>query len=140
MKLTKGAHMGAGLGTPHRRDKRREYDAKRQGRADRSWYKSARWQAKRRNQLRNEPYCRFHVREHGRKVWASVVDHVKPHNGDWALFWHGELQSLCKPCHDSRKQGDERRGFSTAVDAEGWPTDPKHPANGTAPGFRCEEG
>ncbi|MFG1256325.1 HNH endonuclease signature motif containing protein [Xanthobacter flavus] len=39
-----------------------------------------------------------------------VCDHVRPHRGDPALFWdEGNLQTLCKPCHDGAKQSAERR-------------------------------
>jgi 5-methylcytosine-specific restriction endonuclease McrA len=49
---------------------------------------------------------------------ATVVDHVKPHKGDWTDFITGELQSLCEPCHNSAK----RR-------IDGYPTDPNHRFN-----------
>jgi 5-methylcytosine-specific restriction enzyme A len=39
-----------------------------------------------------------------------VADHVVPHRGDEALFWdHANLQCLCKTCHDSVKQSEDRR-------------------------------
>ena len=32
---------------------------------------------------------------------ASVVDHIKPHKGDYDLFWdEANHQALCKRCHD----------------------------------------
>lgn len=38
-----------------------------------------------------------------------VADHKQPHRGDEALFWdEGNLQTLCKPCHDRKKQAAER--------------------------------
>jgi 5-methylcytosine-specific restriction protein A len=41
----------------------------------------------------------------GRAVLATVVDHRRPHRGDWELFWDEDnWQGLCKPCHD-RKTG-----------------------------------
>jgi 5-methylcytosine-specific restriction protein A len=41
---------------------------------------------------------------------ASVVDHIKPHKGDQALFWNrANWQPLCTPCHSSAKQSEERR-------------------------------
>ena len=34
---------------------------------------------------------------------ANVVDHIKPHRGDSALFWNTEnWQSLCDKCHNSK--------------------------------------
>nr|WP_307877464.1 MULTISPECIES: HNH endonuclease [unclassified Rhizobium] len=39
---------------------------------------------------------------------ASVVDHIIPHRGDQALFWHhANWQPLCAPCHNSVKQRQE---------------------------------
>ncbi|MDO5658302.1 MAG: HNH endonuclease signature motif containing protein [Paracoccus sp. (in: a-proteobacteria)] len=38
-----------------------------------------------------------------------VADHIQPHRGDEARFWdRGNLQCLCKRCHDSDKQREER--------------------------------
>lgn len=41
----------------------------------------------------------------------AQIDHKRPHNEDPALFWCSDdgLQTLCLPCHTSRKQGEERR-------------------------------
>lgn len=53
---------------------------------------------------------------------AAAVDHIKPHKGDPALFLDlGNLQSLCKRCHDSGKQADERLEVAWVMDADGWP-------------------
>lgn len=39
-----------------------------------------------------------------------VADHIRPHRGDELLFWaEGNLQCLCKACHDGAKQSEERR-------------------------------
>lgn len=41
---------------------------------------------------------------------ATVVDHIIPHRGDRARFWDtSNWQPLCKPCHDSVKQAEERQ-------------------------------
>ncbi|WP_343040029.1 HNH endonuclease signature motif containing protein [Methylocystis heyeri] len=41
---------------------------------------------------------------------ATVVDHITPHKGDIKLFWDRKnWQPLCEPCHNSRKQREERR-------------------------------
>lgn len=58
-----------------------------------------------------------------------VVDHIDPHRGDPDKFWNGPKQTLCPDDHDSVKQGMERRGFSTEIGADGFPVDPRHPAN-----------
>lgn len=104
-----------------------------EARAYRHLYNQARWKhpkhGRRAQQLQAEPLCKMCLAQ-GRTKAASVADHVVEHKGDEALFWEGELQSLCAPHHDSTKQGDEKRGFSGKVDANGWPTDPRHMANG----------
>ncbi|HWL55465.1 MAG TPA: HNH endonuclease [Paracoccus sp. (in: a-proteobacteria)] len=39
---------------------------------------------------------------------ATLVDHIKPHRGDKALFWNwNNWQALCAPCHSSVKQSLE---------------------------------
>jgi hypothetical protein len=60
---------------------------------------------------------------------ARVADHVESQRGDFNKFTLGELQSLCKPCHDGRKARIERIGFQPDVDVQGWPIDPAHPTN-----------
>jgi 5-methylcytosine-specific restriction endonuclease McrA len=75
----------------------------------------------------------------GRLTPATVVDHVKPHRGDYNAFVLGDLQSLCTDCHDRFKQYRDIHGFSRAVDENGWPLDPNHPtyaSNSIKAGFR----
>lgn len=58
------------------------------------------------------------------------VDHKIPHRGDRALLLDpANLQTLCPDHHDMVKRREELQGFSSSVDADGWPTDPRHPAN-----------
>lgn len=53
---------------------------------------------------------------------ATVADHIKPHKGDEVLFFDlNNLQSLCKPCHDSDKQREENGRPLVAVGVDGWP-------------------
>ena len=63
-------------------------------------------------QLLREPFCRECARR-GIRTRATVVDHIVPHQGDWQLFTdRGNLQSLCKTCHDrktAREQAEKRR-------------------------------
>lgn len=97
----------------------------------RGWYSLARWRGRhgrRTLQLKAEPLCRMCIAQ-GKVTAASVADHVKPHKGDADKFWCGELQSLCADHHDASKQAEEHRGFSNATGSDGWPIDPKHPAN-----------
>lgn len=53
-------------------------------------------------QLLREPWC-CECAEQGNRVRATVVDHKKPHRGDWALFIDPQNhQSLCKHHHDAK--------------------------------------
>jgi 5-methylcytosine-specific restriction enzyme A len=52
---------------------------------------------------------------------ARIVDHVEPHRGDQLRFYTSELQSLCKHCHDSHKQRQEKSGKQMGCDAQGNP-------------------
>lgn len=66
----------------------------------------------------------------GQVVAAGVVDHVKPHKGDLAVFLDARnLQSLCKACHDSHKQAQERSadGLLRGAGHDGKPLDLAHP-------------
>ena len=95
------------------------------------WYETARWQRRRRHQLRDQPLCAMCL-QHGLVVPATIADHVHAHRGDFNAFWEGELQSLCKQCHDGPKlahEREQRRPYRRDVGADGWPTDPRHPAN-----------
>lgn len=66
----------------------------------------------------------------GRVTAADTVDHREPHRGDVRLFFDFDnTQSLCSPCHDSRKDAEERRGYLKEVGVDGMPTDPRHPIN-----------
>ena len=69
-----------------------------------------RWQKARAVHLAGEPLCRRCLAQ-GLTTAATVVDHIRPHRGDMALFWdQGNWQSLCKPCHDI-KTAIEDGGF-----------------------------
>jgi 5-methylcytosine-specific restriction enzyme A len=92
------------------------------------WYDLPRWHRLRTWQLRQKPWCEFCERR-GITSPATVVDHRVPHRGDQALFWLGQLQSLCKSCHDGEKRVIEIKGFSDRIGADGLPLDPMHPFN-----------
>jgi 5-methylcytosine-specific restriction enzyme A len=62
-------------------------------------------------------------------VRADTVHHVQAHKGDEVLFFSGQLESLCSECHNSGAQSEERMGYSTEAGTDGWPVDPRHPAN-----------
>jgi 5-methylcytosine-specific restriction protein A len=59
-------------------------------------YGTVAWQALRTQVKREQPMC-----ECGAK--GTVVDHVKPHHGDNALFFdRRNLRTCCKKCHDRK--------------------------------------
>ncbi|MCK2183518.1 HNH endonuclease [Halomonas getboli] len=90
-------------------------------------YNTRRWHRLRAAQLRDEPLCRF-CRDLGRVTPAKVADHITPHKGGEALFFDADnLQSLCKTCHDSAKQRQEKTGSLPGCDLDGLPLDPDHP-------------
>jgi 5-methylcytosine-specific restriction enzyme A len=110
-------------------DRDRRHDARR--RYDQPWralYKGKRWAAIRQAQLTQHPLCKRHL-DKSQFVRATIVHHVNQHQGDEYLFYSGPFESLCKPCHDSDAQQQERIGHSTTIGTDGWPVDPKHPAN-----------
>ncbi|RWP80467.1 HNH endonuclease [Mesorhizobium sp.] len=110
-------------------DRRAHTDAKRRASQPwRQWYRTREWFAIRARQLRREPFCAFCARA-GVRTLAAVCDHVERHRGDRVRFYAGPFQSLCKACHDSTKQAEERSGYSSTVGADGYPEDPRHPFN-----------
>lgn len=78
---------------------------------DRGWYKTADWQRLRWRVLVRDLFtCAFCGKVEG-VTRNLVADHKVPHRFNAALFWDDEnLQTLCKPCHDSTKQRIERGG------------------------------
>jgi 5-methylcytosine-specific restriction enzyme A len=52
--------------------------------------------------LYEHPWC-----ELCNKAPAEVLDHIKPHKGDYELFWDIEnWQGLCRVCHNRKSQGE----------------------------------
>jgi len=83
---------------------------KKKGRGDREetgvvFYSRAGWQELRGAQLNRAPLCEK-CQAAGLVAPATVVDHmvhIVPWRGDLVLAMDpGNLQSLCKPCHDSK--------------------------------------
>lgn len=90
----------------HRRAVRQQYDSQRGSSSERGY--NSRWQKARQTFLKRSPLC-VKCLDAGRIVEATVVDHIIPHNGDSSLFWDSDnWQPLCKRCHDSVKQAEER--------------------------------
>lgn len=76
----------------------------------RRWYKTARWRALRWECLTAASFtcarCNWFG---GAKTSDLVADHVRPHRGERdAFFDPGNLQCLCRSCHDRDKQREER--------------------------------
>ena len=68
--------------------------------------------------------------ELGQTVPATVADHIVAHRGDLEKFFdRGNLQSLCKPCHDGHKQAQEHNadGILRGAGLNGAPIDLAHP-------------
>ncbi|PZR07117.1 MAG: HNH endonuclease [Archangium gephyra] len=67
----------------------------------------ARWRKARAAFLAAHPLC-AECQRHGRVTPARVVDHIKPHRGDEALFWNeANWQALCDftspfDCHGAK--------------------------------------
>ena len=58
------------------------------------------WQKASKRYLEAHPLCVACLKE-GKYTRATVVDHIKPHRGDKALFWdEHNWQALCKRHHD----------------------------------------
>ena len=63
----------------------------------------------RKAQLLREPFCRECDRR-GLRTWATDVDHIRDHKGDWALFTaRDNLQSLCHSCHARKTMREQWR-------------------------------
>ena len=91
-------------------------------------YDRGTWRNRAKAQLRAYPLCCM-CEARGTLTPATVADHINPHRGDDYLFSYGGLQSLCAPCHNSRKRDLELHGYSRDIGADGWAVDPLHPAN-----------
>ncbi len=84
-------------------------------RPDRKWYKTARWQRLRQLVIKRaggvcEQTGVLLVGRHPAPN-SPVVDHIRPHRGDYDLFFDVDnLQLVSKAWHDSVKQSQERGG------------------------------
>lgn len=93
------------------------------------YYQTKAWKVLRARQLSREPLCRLCL-ELGHIVEATVVNHKKPHKGDWGLFCdEANHESVCQQHHDNLIRKQELRGHLIGSDANGRPRDPNHPWN-----------
>ena len=79
----------------------------------RAWYKTERWRRLRHEILLRDTYRCQHTGVLCIGKYPAdnspVVDHIRPHRGDEALFWDASnLQTVSKAYHDSVKQKQER--------------------------------
>ena len=86
----------------------------------------SRWRKARALSLPRHPLCRM-FEQVGRITPATVVDHIKPHKGDQALFWdEANWAALCAQHHNSTKQRIEKRGHEIGCTVDGVPLDKGH--------------
>lgn len=110
-----------------RRRERRGHECRRETSNARGY--DYRWSAARRRfLLRPEnALCRL-CQAAGRMTESTIVDHIRPHRGDKALFWDvRNWQPLCKRCHDQKTAREDggfgnarRSGGSVAALLPGW--------------------
>lgn len=98
--------------------------ARRQTNEARRLYNTARWRALRLVILERDSWT---CRQTGALLIgrapapnSPVVDHIRPHRGDLALFWDPDnLQAVAKGWHDTEKQRQEKAA-AAAAPAGGW--------------------
>lgn len=73
------------------------------------WYNTARWKRIRSEVLSRDMFTCQRCKRIEPNTAKLVCDHVKPHHGNEQAFWAGPFQCLCKACHDSVKQSEEKR-------------------------------
>lgn len=84
------------------RERKARHDAKRPTARERGY--TAEWERESKAFLKECPACRRCGAP------ATLVDHIQPHKGNQRLFWNrANWQPLCRPCHNSAKQAEERR-------------------------------
>jgi 5-methylcytosine-specific restriction enzyme A len=76
-------------------------------RPERKMMKSRRYRAAREMFLSEHPLCMECLKEN-RTTGSTHLDHIKPHHGDYELFWNQDnWQALCAPCHSSKTDREE---------------------------------
>jgi 5-methylcytosine-specific restriction protein A len=100
--------------------------ARRHEHKHRAEYSTRKWKAFRLQQLRAHPLCAYHLKRN-QYVPAGIFDHVNPKDKySLETFYRGPFQSLCKGCHDSAGQKEDKRGHIIGCDIHGVPLDPEH--------------
>lgn len=92
------------------RERKAKVDQRRKDDPSRKLYQTKQWREMRKAIIAAHPLCGECERQ-GRLTPAAVVDHIRPHKGDVALFFcAANLQPLCKAHHDA-KTAREDGGF-----------------------------
>jgi 5-methylcytosine-specific restriction protein A len=82
------------------------------GTRDHLFYNSPEWRDLRLKHLRKNPACLGCV-EKGERTFADVCDHIVPISIHWQRRLDPDnLQSLCHPCHNRKRQKESRMGES----------------------------
>lgn len=94
-------------------------------------YDSRRWRFESKSFLRLPDHCLcVYCKSIGILQPATLVDHIKPHNNNYNLFWdHKNWQGLCSTCHSGLKRKIDHGKVLPACDTSGNPIDPNHPWN-----------
>lgn len=91
--LCRGAHQHGEV-CPLRQQQKRDQD-RRRPKAIQAMY-GADWRVARAIYLASHPLC-IECQTEGRMTPSTVVDHIQPHKGDYALFWdQGNWRAVCK--------------------------------------------
>jgi 5-methylcytosine-specific restriction protein A len=74
----------------------------------RKWYNTARWKRLRLRIFERDGYTCQICKDTIANTSRLVADHKIAHRGDERMFWdEANIETLCKPCHDSTKQRQE---------------------------------
>lgn len=89
----------------HLKQTRSQYDRKRGNSTQRGY--GTRWQHYRKFYLIEHPLCVLCAKTQ-LVVAATVVDHIKPHQGNSTLFWDpSNHQALCESCHNKKTAAED---------------------------------
>jgi 5-methylcytosine-specific restriction protein A len=101
-------------------------------RRDKPYY-DHRWRKARLRFLEAHPLC-AECRRRGYLTQATEVDHIRPHEGNYELFWdETNWQPLCnkhhsaKTMHAIKETARGRPVLRRGCDVNGIPLDPRHP-------------
>lgn len=82
-------------------------------------YRKNRWKVKSEEFRKRNPLCVSCLAK-GIVKASQVADHVTPHKGDETVFWDGQLQALCKDCHDLKSIVEDASAGGTAQTHPEW--------------------